>query len=85
MDYDCKILLIVIVNVKYCHRNIGCVWKTDSFIPKGSCLSCSYKVSGEVKSFSYLLQRLAVAVQRGNAVSVLGTIALFLRTVTHIN
>ena len=24
-----------------CHRNIGCVWKTDSFIPKWSCLSCS--------------------------------------------
>ena len=33
------------------------------------------KVSGEVKSFSYLLQHLAVAVQRGNAVSVLGTFA----------
>ena len=33
------------------------------------------KVSGEVKSFPYLLQRLAVAVQRGNAVSVLGTFA----------
>ncbi|KAL5506559.1 hypothetical protein EMCRGX_G008227 [Ephydatia muelleri] len=33
------------------------------------------KVSGEVKSFSYLLQRFAVAVQRGNAVSVLGTFA----------
>ena len=42
------------------------------------------KVSGEVKSFPYLLQHLAVAVQRGNAVSVLGTIALFLRTVMHI-
>ena len=24
-----------------CHRNIECVWKTDSFSPKGSCLSCS--------------------------------------------
>ena len=33
------------------------------------------KVSVEVKSFPYLLQRLAVAVQRGNAVSVLGTFA----------
>ena len=33
------------------------------------------KVSGEVKSFPYLLQRLAMAVQRGNAVSVLGTFA----------
>ena len=33
------------------------------------------KVSGEVQSFTYLLQRLAVAVQRGNAVSVLGTFA----------
>ena len=32
-------------------------------------------MSGEVKSFPYLLQRLAVAVQRGNAVSVLGTFA----------
>ena len=40
------------------------------------------KVSGEVKSFPYLLQRLAVAVQRGNAVS--AKIALFLRTVMHI-
>ena len=33
------------------------------------------KVSGEVKSFPYLLQCLAVAVWRGNAVSVLGTFA----------
>ena len=33
------------------------------------------KVSGEVQSFTYLLQRLTVAVQRGNAVSVLGTFA----------
>ena len=33
------------------------------------------KVSGEVMSFPYLLQRLAVAVQRGNAASVLGTFA----------
>ena len=33
------------------------------------------KVSGEVKSFPYLLKRLAVAIQRGNAVSVLGTFA----------
>ena len=32
-------------------------------------------MSGEVKSFSYLLQRIAVAVQRGNAVSILGTFA----------
>ena len=31
------------------------------------------KMSGEVKSFPYLLQHLAVAIQRGNAVSVLGT------------
>ena len=31
------------------------------------------KVSGEVQSFSYLLQRIAVAVQRGNAVSSLDT------------
>ena len=39
-------------------------------------LACRvHKVSGEVKSFSYLLQCLAVAVQRGNAVSVLGTFA----------
>ena len=47
------------------------------------------KVSGEVKSFRYLLQCLAVAVQRGNAVSALGTIAtkiaLFSRTLMHIN
>ena len=41
-------------------------------------LACRvHKVSGEVKSFPYLhvLQHLAVAVQRGNAVSVLGTFA----------
>ena len=30
--------------------------------------------SGEVKARAYLLQRLSVAVQRGNAVSVLGTV-----------
>ena len=36
-------------------------------------LACVHKVSGEVKSFPYLLQCLAVAIQRGNAVSVLGT------------
>ena len=30
--------------------------------------------TGEVKARSYLLQRLSVAVQRGNATSVLGTI-----------
>ena len=40
------------------------------------------KVSGEVQSFSYLIQRLAVAVQRGSA-PLLVKIALFLRTVTH--
>ena len=33
------------------------------------------KVSGEVQSFSYLIQHLAVAIQLGNAVSVLGTFA----------
>ena len=31
------------------------------------------KVSGEMQFFNYLLQHLAVAVQRGNAFSVLGT------------
>ena len=41
-------------------------------IPKGSCLSCSEEV---MKSLPYLLQRLAVAVQRGNAASVMGTFA----------
>ena len=34
------------------------------------------KVSGEVKSFPYRLQHLAVAVQLGNAVSILGTFAI---------
>ena len=33
--------------------------------------------SGEVKARAYLLQRLSVAVQRGNAVSVLGTGPVF--------
>ena len=51
-------------------------------------LACVRKVSGEVKSFPYLLQRLAVAVQRGNAVSVLGTFVsedcLVFETVMHI-
>ena len=32
------------------------------------------QVTGEEKSFSYLLQRLSVAIQRGNAASVLGTV-----------
>ena len=44
-----------------------------SFLKDIACRVC--KVSGGVKSFPYLLQRLAVAVQRGNAVSVLGTFA----------
>ena len=47
--------------------------KSLSFLKDLACRVC--KVSGEVKSFSYLLQRLAVAVQRGNAISVLGTFA----------
>ena len=32
------------------------------------------RVTGEVKSYIYLLQRLSVAVQRGNAASVIGTV-----------
>ena len=32
------------------------------------------RVSGEVNSTAFLLQRLSIAVQRGNAASVLGTI-----------
>ena len=32
------------------------------------------RVSGEANSFAYLTQRLSVAVQRGNATSVLGTV-----------
>ena len=32
------------------------------------------RVSGEANSFAYLTQRLSVAVQRGNAASVLGTV-----------
>ena len=80
------VLMYSLLVCSSCHRNIGCVWKTD-FIPLDlACRVC--KVSGEVKSFPYLLQRLAVAVQQGNVVSVLGTfsakIALFLRTVMHI-
>lgn len=33
------------------------------------------RVTGEQKSTAYLLQRLSVAVQRGNTASVLGTMA----------
>ena len=33
------------------------------------------QVTGEVKSTTYLLQRLSVAIQRGNAASVMGTIS----------
>ena len=37
-------------------------------------LGCRLKqVTGEAKSFSYLWQRLSVAVQRGNAAAVMGT------------
>ena len=36
---------------------------------------CLRQVTGEVKSTTYLLQRLSVAIQRGNAASVLGTIS----------
>ena len=53
--------------------------QTISFLNDLACRVC--KVSGEVQSFSYLIQRLTVCTAR-NAVSVLG--ALFLRTVTHI-
>ena len=35
------------------------------------------RVTGEEKSTSYLLQRLSVAVQRGNTASVLGSTGLF--------
>ncbi|KAL5500326.1 hypothetical protein EMCRGX_G011871 [Ephydatia muelleri] len=45
--------------------------QTLLFLKDLACRFC--KVSGEVKSLPYLLQCLAVAVQRGNAVSVLGT------------
>ena len=34
------------------------------------------RVTGEEKSYTYLLQRLSVAVQRGNSASVLGTATL---------
>ena len=34
------------------------------------------QVSGEANSFAYLTQRLSVAVQRGNAASVLGTMKM---------
>lgn len=34
------------------------------------------QVMGEDKCFSYFMQRLSIAVQRGNATSVIGTIAL---------
>ena len=34
------------------------------------------QVSGEANSFAYLTQRLSVAIQRGNAASVLGTIKM---------
>ena len=47
--------------------------QTLSFLKDFACRV--HKVSGEVQPFTYLLQRLAVAVQRGNAVSVLGTFA----------
>ena len=47
--------------------------QTLSFLKGLVC--CVHKVSGEVLSFSYLIKRLTVAVQRGNAVSVLGTFA----------
>ena len=47
--------------------------QTLSFLKDHVC--CVRKVSGEVLSFSYLIQRLTVAVQRGNADSVLGTFA----------
>ena len=34
--------------------------------------------TGDTKSYSYLLQRLSVAVQRGNAASILGTLILLI-------
>ena len=39
------------------------------------------QVSGEVKSFSYLQQRLSIAVQRGNAASVMGTMGVTIGSV----
>ena len=47
--------------------------QTLSFLKDLACCIC--KMSGEVQSFLYLIQCLAVAVQRGNAVSVLGIFA----------
>ena len=45
--------------------------ETFSFLRE---LGCRLKqVTGEAKSFSYLQQRLSIAVQRGNAASVMGT------------
>ena len=45
--------------------------KTFSFLRDLGC--CLIQVTGEAKSFSYLRQRLSVAVQRGNAAAVMGT------------
>ena len=42
------------------------------------------RVTGEVRSINFLIQRLSVAVQRGNSTSVLGTIEFRLLTLdTH--
>ena len=57
---------------KYNHDKWGFGPKTTEFLKElGHRLR---QVSGEANSFAYLTQRLSVAVQRGNAASVLGTI-----------
>eukprot|EP00731_Ephydatia_muelleri_P036157 Em0207g4a len=57
------------------NRDKWSFWTKDNRVPEelGHRLR---QVSGEANSFAYLTQRLSVAVQRGNAASVLGTIKM---------
>ena len=52
------------------YRDNWSVWTTEFIKELGLQLR---QVSGEANSYAYLTQRLSVAVQRGNAASVLGT------------
>ena len=55
------------------NRNKWSFWTKDNGVPErfGTLVE-----AGEANSFAYLTQRLSVAVQRGNAASVLGTMKI---------
>ena len=61
-------------NIAYCPCNNTVYNYASNYYAFLRELGCHLKqVTGEARSFSYLRQRLSVAVQRGNAAAVMGT------------